>query len=380
VNISLILLCAGESSRLSLPIKKQWIRINNKPLWVFVLDRLINIYDFNQIVVVCHKNEINYMKNFVSDEVELVVGGDSRQESIKNALYKISDDYICIHDSARVCITQQVFDRLINAIDESVFCVAPYIKVSDTVFYDNKYLDRDNIKIIQTPQISKYEVLKQAIYTTNDFTDESSLIDSMDKKVIYTIGDKKLHKITFAKDIFDIKCLKKYLKKQKTNIRVGQGIDIHKFVDDKEMFLGGFKIPVDYGFLAHSDGDVLIHSIIDAILGAIGAGDIGEFFPDSDNKYQNMSSVIFLNQINTFLHNVGFEIVNIDISIIAQQPKINPYKQDIKTSLSDILNIPKYDINIKATTNEEMGYIGRKEGIAVHSIVNIKEIDLRQFL
>ena len=128
------------------------------------------------------------------------------------------------------------------------------------------------------------------------------------------------------------------------------------------MYLGGVKIEgLDYGFKAHSDGDVLIHSIIDAILGAAGAGDIGEFFPDTDEKYKGVDSKLLLNSIVTFIYNVGYEIVNIDVTIIAQQPKINPYKVQIKNTIAKLLNIEKQFVNIKATTAEKLGFIGRKE-------------------
>ena len=138
------------------------------------------------------------------------------------------------------------------------------------------------------------------------------------------------------------------------------------------MFLGGIKLPYEYGFKAHSDGDVLIHSLIDALLGAAGAGDIGEFFPDTDDTYKGIDSKILLEKIVNFIYSVGYEIVNIDLTIIAQKPKINPFKNDIKSSISKLLNLPKQFINIKATTAEKLGFIGREEGVAVQSIANLK--------
>ena len=136
--------------------------------------------------------------------------------------------------------------------------------------------------------------------------------------------------------------------------------------------MGGIKLPVDYGFKAHSDGDVLIHSVIDALLGAAGAGDIGEFFPDTDAQYKGIDSKVLLNQIVEFIYNVGYEIVNIDLTIIAQKPKINPHKQEIKSSIAKLLGIEKQFVNIKATTAEKMGFIGRSEGVAVQSIATLK--------
>jgi 2-C-methyl-D-erythritol 4-phosphate cytidylyltransferase/2-C-methyl-D-erythritol 2,4-cyclodiphosphate synthase len=153
------------------------------------------------------------------------------------------------------------------------------------------------------------------------------------------------------------------------------GIDIHQFEQNKPMVLGGVEIESNFGFKAHSDGDVLIHSVIDALLGACGAGDIGEFFPDTSSKYKGIDSKELLKYIVNFITNIGYEIINIDLTIIAQIPKINPYKIAIKQTMAELLNIPKYKINIKATTGEKMGFIGRKEGVAVLSNSTIKYYD-----
>ena len=156
---------------------------------------------------------------------------------------------------------------------------------------------------------------------------------------------------------------------------VGTGLDIHPFCEGKTMVLGGVILPYDYGFKAHSDGDVLIHSIIDSFLGAIGAGDIGEFFPDNDEQYKDADSSKLLKYIIKFIKSVGYEIVNVDVTILAQIPKINPHKDEIKNTLSSILKIKKNKINIKATTAENLGFIGRKEALAVQSVSTLKYYD-----
>jgi 2-C-methyl-D-erythritol 4-phosphate cytidylyltransferase/2-C-methyl-D-erythritol 2,4-cyclodiphosphate synthase len=144
------------------------------------------------------------------------------------------------------------------------------------------------------------------------------------------------------------------------------------------MVLGGVKIDCQYGFKAHSDGDVLIHSVIDALLGSIGAGDIGEFFPDTNMKYKDANSVTMLEEIVDFVTNVGYELVNVDITIIAQIPKINPHKQNIKDTMAKILNLPNNKVNIKATTAEKLGFIGRSEGVAVQSSATVKYYNWRK--
>jgi len=367
-NITLVILSAGNSTRFNSKTKKQWLRIENDPLWLHVTKKLISYYNFDNVILAANKNEIDFMYNFIEDEnIKIIQGGDTRQESIKNALQNVNTQYVMITDVARACIPKQMILDLISH-KNNADCIVPYLNVSDTVIYEEQTINRDNVKLIQTPQLSNTKALKLAIETNIDFTDDSSAIKANGGTIKYILGSQEAKKLTFSKDIQNIPCLKKPSNQTFT----GFGYDVHQFEDDKPMFLGGVKLDEPYGFKAHSDGDVLIHSLIDALLGACAAGDIGEFFPDTDNKYKGANSSKLLKHIDTFISNVGYEIVNIDISIIAQQPKINPYKNLIKQSLSNILNLPKQFINIKATTSEKMGFIGRSEGIAVHSIATLK--------
>lgn len=365
-NVTLIVLCAGNSSRFELSAKKQWLRTQNSPLWLFVTSRLKNFSNFDKIIIASHKNELNYMKNF-SDEFTFVEGGNTRQESMKNALENVQSEYVMVTDVARACIPKEVITELISSKDEAD-CIVPALNVSDTVVYDEETINRDHVKLIQTPQLSRVEILKKALNTNIEFTDDSSAIKNIGGKIKYIKGSLKSKKLTFEEDIQAIECIEA----PSNNFFTGTGFDIHPFEKDKPMWLGGVNIDVDYGFKAHSDGDVLIHSIIDALLGACGAGDIGEFFPDTDAKYKNADSRVLLKDIVKFIYNVGYEIVNVDLTIIAQKPKINPYKQEIKAVIASILNIEKQFVNIKATTAEKLGFIGRAEGVAVQSIATLK--------
>lgn len=368
-KVTLLVLCAGTSSRFGLTAKKQWLRIENEPLWLFVTKRLATYYDFDKIVVTSSKDELSYMQNF-SDDFNFVQGGITRQESISNALKIIDSDYIMVTDVARSCIPKEVIlDLLANK--EKASCIVPIINVSDTVIYDGETINRDNVKLIQTPQLSNTKILKQAIDTNIEYTDESSAIKALGKSVFYVNGSIQSKKLTHNSDIKDLPCLKAPSK----NSFTGFGIDIHQFEDGKKMYLGGVEINSDYGFKAHSDGDVLIHSIIDALLGACGAGDIGEFFPDTDPKYKGADSKELLNHIVKFVYSVGYEIINIDLTILAQKPKINPHKNAIKSKVSQLLNIDKQFVNIKATTAEKMGFVGREEGVAVYSVATLKYYD-----
>ena len=158
-----------------------------------------------------------------------------------------------------------------------------------------------------------------------------------------------------------------------TNARIGHGYDVHAFAEGKAIILGGVEIPFDKSFLAHSDGDVLIHALCDALLGAVGEGDIGQHFPDTDAQYKDQDSRIFLQKVYQIVLQNGFQIVNADISIIAQAPKMSPHLHNMKLNLCDDLECEPSCINIKATTTEHLGYIGRGEGIAVHAVVLVEK-------
>ncbi len=366
---TLIILCAGESSRFGLHSKKQWLRIEDEPLWLNVTNRVASYADFSKVIIVTHKNELEYMKNF-TDQFEFVAGGSTRQESMKNALQHVTSPFVMISDVARACIPKRVIDDLL-ASKEKASCIVPTLKVSDTVVYNEGTINRDDVKLIQTPQLSKTEILKKALTSVQEFTDDSSAIKDIGESVYYIDGSIEADKLTYAKDIQKLSCLKA----PSSDHFTGFGIDIHQFEENKPMFLGGILIESPFGFKAHSDGDVLIHSIIDALLGAAGAGDIGEFFPDTDEKYKGADSKELLQHIVKFINDVGYEIVNIDLTILAQVPKINPYKQEIKSSLAKLINLPKQKLNIKATTAEKMGFVGRKEGVTVYSVATLKYYD-----
>ncbi|RXJ68015.1 bifunctional 2-C-methyl-D-erythritol 4-phosphate cytidylyltransferase/2-C-methyl-D-erythritol 2,4-cyclodiphosphate synthase [Halarcobacter ebronensis] len=368
-DITLIVLSAGNSSRFQLTAKKQWLRVDNTPLWLFVTNRLKDFYPFQNIIIASHPDELEYMKNF-TDDFAFVEGGNSRQESMKNTLKKVTTKYVMVTDVARVCIPKKVIEDLIASKDDAD-CIVPTLNVSDTVVYESNTINREEVKLIQTPQLSKSDTLKKALETTVEFTDDSSAIKAIGGSIKYIHGDIASKKLTINNDISEITCLKA----PSNNFFTGTGFDIHPFEENKKMFLGGVNIDVPYGFKAHSDGDVLIHSLIDALLGAVGAGDIGEFFPDTSEKYKNIDSKILLNNIVEFIYNVGYVIVNIDLTIIAQKPKINPYKQEIKSTIAKLLNLEKQFVNIKATTAEKLGFIGREEGVAVQSIATLKYYD-----
>ena len=362
MDITLIILSAGNSTRFNYPVKKQWLRIGTKPLWLFVAERLNSFYPFKQTVITANQNDVRLYEKFC--DYVIVQGADERQFSLKNALKHVTSEYVMVTDVARACVSKTIIENLIqNPAD----CTVPYLKPVDTIVYQNSTIDRNEVKLIQTPQLSKTETLKKALLTDKLYTDERAAIEAIGGEIKYIKGSEESAKITYFKDL-NLACLKR----PSQNILTGNGYDTHKFEDNKKMILGGVEIDVSYGLKAHSDGDVVIHSLIDALLGAAGFGDIGEFFPDTDLKYKNISSIKLLKEVINTLTYTGFEIINADISIIAQKPKLQNYKTKIQKNLTNLLNSP---VNIKATTNEKMGFIGREEGIAVISTATLKYKD-----
>lgn len=371
-NTTIILLGAGDSTRFSnanLP-KKQWLRSGENPLWKIVYEKFLSL-GFENFLITSSPKEISYMKNF--SDAKIICGGETRSKSILNALQEVQTPYVLINDIARWNIQEKVIYNLFKTLyqNPNASCIAPSINAVDTIFHTQGYFpNRSELKLIQTPQLSKVESLRKALNQESEFSDESSAIFSLQEEVIYTQGSALMNKLTTPEDLINLS-----LPAPSKQIFVGNGIDIHAFEEGKTMFLGGVQIDSPLGFKAHSDGDVLLHSLIDAMLGAIGGGDIGEWFPDTSAEYKNANSSLLFKEIVSFCKNVGFEILQVDLSILAQFPKISPYKEQIKANLSSLLSIPKYKINIKATTGEELGFVGRKEGVCVMSSVSMQFID-----
>lgn len=367
-DLTLILLAAGSSTRFGTSVKKQWLRVDHQPLWHFVTNKFEDLKFFSKIIITAHKDEIEYMKSFC--EHTIIEGGDTRQASLNNALKHVSTPYVMISDIARACPTKELIERLLKA-KGSADCVVPVLSMNDTVSFEGSNIDRDKLKRIQTPQLSKSEILKNALKTGEEFTDESSAITAFGGTRAEVEGDESAHKITRLSDMNNIPCLRS----PSTDTLVGNGFDVHAFEDARDMFLGGVKIDSPFGFKAHSDGDVAIHSLIDALLGASGMGDIGTLFPDNDDTYKNIDSKILLKECVKRLHNCGFVIINVDVTIIAETPRLSDYKAKIRSTLAEILEIEPFLCNIKATTTEKLGFIGRKEGVAVQSSASLKYLD-----
>jgi len=365
-DLTLILLSAGSSSRFSMDIKKQWLRIGYRPLWQFVADNFAQKDIFNKIIIVASQEDILFMQNYTSDYT-FVVGGASRQESLKNALLHVSSSFVLVNDVARACIGEKILQAILVKQGEAD-SIVPYLKITDTVVYENQTIDREKIKRVQTPQLSRTSILQKALNTSIQYTDESSAIVAYGGNRIFIDGEEDAHKLTYIHDINKLPCLQP----PSEDILSGNGFDVHAFDTQGSMWLAGVKIDSDFGFLAHSDGDVAIHALIDALLGAAGMGDIGMLFPDNDIQYKGIDSKLLLQEVVHKLCNYGFIIVNVDITIAAQKPRIGKYKNQMRKTLANILHVEQSRVNVKATTTEKLGFIGRAEGVAVMANANLK--------
>ena len=367
-DITLILLAAGSSNRFNSDVKKQWLRIGHEPLWQFVARKCVETKLFSKVIITSSKEDISFMKLY--DSFTFVEGSSTRQESLKNAINDVNSEYVLVSDIARPCIDED-FLRLIISNASKADCVVPYLTVNDTIVYGDKTIDRDKVKRIQTPQLSKTLVLKSALNTEIEYTDESSAIVANGGSREFILGMIDAEKITHIKDLKKLQCLAS----PSNDTLSGTGFDVHAFEDKREMFLCGVKIDSKVGFKAHSDGDVAIHALIDALLGASGMGDIGDIFPDSSDEYKNIDSKILLQRVCKKIKEFGFVIVNVDITIAAQTPRIGSYKPAMRENIAIILGCENSRVNIKATTTEKLGFIGRSEGVGVIANVNLKYFD-----
>ncbi len=345
-------------------MKKQWLYTGDTPLWLHVAEHFEKSASFDQVIIVSTQDEIHLMKHFAS--YNYVAGGASRQASLSNALQKVTSEYVLVSDIARCCVPSDMIRRIMDS-KEKGSCIVPVLPVIDTLYLDQSPIDRNKVKIIQTPQLSSTKMLKKALLTDTVFTDDSSAIASLGETVHFMEGSESAHKLTTLEDLKKLTCLKAPSSKTLT----GFGIDIHPFEKNKEMYLCGVKIDVDYGFKAHSDGDVAIHALIDAILGAAGMGDIGELYPDTEETYAGADSKILLADTVKRIESFGYTLGNVDLTIMAEAPKLLPYKESMRSTLASILGIRKNFVNIKATTAEKLGFVGRKEGVTVHAVANL---------
>jgi len=367
MNNCFIILAAGESKRFKSKIPKAYHFYKRKPLILHSIDKAITSNKFKKIVLVINKNHKKFLKNKKLKNIKIVIGGKNRSESSFKALKSIKKNNISkvfIHDAARPNFSLNLINNLFKGLKKNK-CVVPAIKTSNSVKLKSKNkivnVDREKIYLTQTPQAFDYkELLKLQAKTSSKITDDANLFIEVNKKVKFINGEEANYKITTKKDILS-----------KKDIKYGIGFDVHKLVPKKKLYLGGIIIPSSFGTLGHSDGDPVLHAIIDSILGACKMGDIGENFSDKNKKYKNIRSTVLLKKIIYQINLKNYLINNIDINIIAQKPKISKFKNKIIQSISKICKISSSKINIKGKTTEKLGLIGKEKAIACEVITSV---------
>ncbi len=377
-----IIVAAGSGTRAKTQIPKQFMPFLGVPLINHSVEAFINCDFIGKIIIVIPKED-EFHKNLVfscNKKVEFVVGGDTRAKSVGNALStQDANDYslVFIHDAARPGLDLNILNLLSDKIIDGFDGALPALNISDALWIkENEYLkenqNRDNYLRAQTPQVFDFKKYYDAFFSSdkidNSF-DDAQIAINHGLKIGFVTGSQKLDKITNNEDFQRLGAILANLTYPIP--RIGNGFDAHRFCDGEFVTICGEKIPHEYGLLGHSDADVAWHALVDAILGALGEGDIGKAFPPSEAKWKGAPSSIFLEYARDRLAAKNAKIANIDITIICEAPKIGPHAQKLIQNSADILNIPIDLINIKATTTEKMGFTGRKEGIAAMASICI---------
>ena len=378
MSLFLIVLAAGDGIRLKSKTPKAFNKVNNKTLLEYSLDTFKNFPEIKKTVIVYNKKNKQYLSKLKLKNTLKIIGGKTRQQSTFNALKKIKKmncNKVLIHDSARPNPSIKLIKRIIYSLKKND-AVIPVIKINDAtkIFKKNIVignLNRDNLKLAQTPQGFTFEKLYQKHYENiNEAFDDDSALFIKDNEKIFTVnGDKNNLKITDEGDINNFKAIKK------GKIYYGLGFDIHKLVKGKKLYLGGINIPFPLGLKGHSDGDPVLHALIDSLLGACRLGDIGKLFSDKNKKYRNIRSTKLLKNVIGLIKSKNFSINNIDINIIAEKPKIKKYAKKISNVISKICKIETNQINIKGKTTEKLGIIGKEKAIASEVITSVTKHD-----
>ena len=385
-KVSCIVLAAGAGRRMGHDENKIFIKLGNKSIIQWTLSHIEQVKAVSEVILVVADGEAEYMKQHIaslglSKSIKIITGGKERQDSVYAGLQAVSDDMdiVLVHDGARPLAKPELFERIIEAAKThgAVTIGVPSTDTIKRVDIDGQVLEtlnRNELMNIQTPQGFLKDIFKEAQETAKRDaylgTDDVSLVEYIGKDVYILDGDYENIKVTTPNDIA---VAKRYLGIKEQQMRVGFGYDIHRLKEGRPCILGGVHIESPVGPDGHSDADVLIHALMDALLGAAGLKDIGYYFPPEDDAYNGISSMILLKHVNSLLKERGLEAYNIDIMVISETPKLKPHIDTMKANLQSVLEIPLDRISIKATTNEMLGAIGRREGIAAQAVVSVYE-------
>ena len=381
MSFCLIILAGGNSHRFKSNTPKPYQKIAGKSLIEISVDKARQFDQIKKIIIVYNKKDSKRIKSLKLKNVQLIIGGQSRQQSTYNSLKylikKKNISKVLIHDAARPNFSSKLFNTIIKNMKNSK-AVVPKIKIQDAVkqIIDSskeEYIlskKRDNLFLTQTPQAFNLNEIYN-LHKTNSAKykdDDISLFMNLNK-VKFIEGEKNNFKITDQSDLQNLKNIYKF----KQNL--GIGFDVHRLVSKRKLYLAGLKIKSSLGTLGHSDGDPVLHSITDAILGACKLGDIGQMFSDKNKKFKNIRSTIILKKVVKLIKSKGYFVNNIDINIISQTPKIKKYKRKMIDNIAKLCEINKNQINIKGKTTEKLGVIGKEKAIACEVITSVIKYD-----
>ena len=376
-----IVLAGGSGSRMGAGCNKVLLELQGES----VITRAVKAFEglVEGVVLVSRLEDIPAMQAAMTGiqmPVTIVSGGNSRQASVWNGLCALPADctHVLIHDGARCLVDQETIRRCISSVEAYGSGVAA-IPAIDTI----KEVDRDEIVIstpvrahlrsVQTPQGFTVELIRRAHEAALEQgyvgTDDASLVEHIGIPVRLTVGDRRNIKLTTPEDI---KMAESFLPRNFPALRIGQGYDVHRLVEGRDLILCGVNIPHTLGLLGHSDADVALHALMDAMLGAMALGDIGKHFPDTDERYRGISSIKLLENVVSLLDEHHARVTNCDVTIVAQKPKLLPYILQMRMNVAGVLNLPLDRVNVKATTTEHLAFEGREEGISAQAVCMIE--------
>ncbi|MGE4589721.1 MAG: 2-C-methyl-D-erythritol 4-phosphate cytidylyltransferase [Acidaminococcaceae bacterium] len=396
-NLVVILAAAGAGRRMGLGMNKAFLLLEGLPVIVHNLQQINRVAEVKRAIIVVRPDELTegleilqkyesaYFPNL---SWQITAGGRERQDSVFNALCLVKDDeeFVAVHDGARPFATPDIFARVFAAAQKSGAAVAA-VPVKDTtklVDVEGRIittLERSKLRAIQTPQIFRTQLLKRAYEMLQkenvDVTDDAGAVELLGYPVFVAEGAYTNNKITTPEDLIWAKALlqkgeiQPVIGDRNLRVRVGSGFDVHCLTAGRKLILCGVHIPCELGLAGHSDADVAVHALMDAMLGSVALGDIGQHFPDTDEKYKGADSLVLLRHVAQLLREKGWQVGNADITIIAQKPKLAAYRAKMQSNLAVVLELDKDAINVKATTTEMLGFTGRGEGIAAQAVVTV---------
>ena len=375
MTTSALIVAAGKGERLGSGLPKQYRLLDGKPVLRWAVEALIGHPAIWSVRVVIGPGQRDLAATALDGlEVgEPIEGGAERADSVRAGLAAISGDAVLVHDAARPFCPPEVVDRLIAQLEFSEGA-APVLPVGDTVARATEKLDeivdRTGLVRVQTPQAFRLDALRNAYsaWSGDSPTDETTVLRTAGMEVATVAGDPALEKITTQSDF---QRAENWLAARMVP-RTGMGFDVHAFAGTGPIMLGGIEIAHGRGLAGHSDADVALHAITDALLGAAALGDIGQHFPPSDARWKGASSDIFLRHAVDLLRAEGAVIDHVDCTIIAEEPKVGPHRSAIRARIAEIAGLTIEQVSIKATTTEGLGFTGRREGIAAQAVASIR--------